>query len=203
MTTKVTVHSNAKRLVQVVGIALVVAIGLTGLKRFASWWKTEQSQPTEEAAVLSIPIAEQIQTGLISGRSSVVDADTIDVQGERIRLDGIDAPEASQRCGTPDKEWPCGHQATTALRDWLGDRSVSCVPRDKDHYGRTLARCFVEQDDIQSWLVVNGWALAYREHSTDFVAAEEVAKARKVGVWQGEFLAPWDWRARRRREGSE
>lgn len=203
MTTKVTVHSNVKRLVQIVGIALFMAISLTGLKRFSTWWKAEQSPPLEHSAALPTPTANLTQGDLIIGRSIVVDADTIDVQGRRVRLEGIDAPEVSQDCGRTNQEWPCGQHAKSALGAWLDDRVVTCVQSGEDRYGRTLGRCFVEQEDVQSWLVINGWALAYREHSTDFVAAEEIAKANKVGVWQGDFLAPWDWRAQRRKGVAE
>lgn len=202
MTTKVVVHSNTKRLVQVVGLALLMAAGLTGLKRFSTWWKAPSEQPQPVAgASIALSAAKPTATnenGLIVGPSAVVDADTIEINGLRIRLEGIDAPEASQRCMIAGQEWACGRKAATALGSWLGDKPVSCAPKGKDRYGRTLARCFVGADDIQSWLVINGWALAFREHSKDFVDAEEVAKSRKAGLWQGEFVAPWDWRAEKR-----
>lgn len=199
MSTKVVVHSNTKRLIQVVGFALLIAIALTGLKRFSVWWKTDRTEavegPVVSASAMPAPLSEN---GLIVGRSAVVDADTIEIQGQKIRLEGIDAPEASQHCTMAGQEWACGRKAATALGSWLGDKPVSCAPKGKDRYGRTLARCFVGTDDIQSWLVINGWALAFREHSKDFIAAEQVAKTRKVGLWEGEFVAPWEWRAQKR-----
>lgn len=199
MSTKIVVHSNTKRLIQVVGFSLLIAIALTGLKRFSAWWKADHTQVVEGPVVSASATPPSLnENGLIVGRSAVVDADTIEIQGQRIRLEGIDAPEASQHCTMAGQEWACGRKAATALGSWLGDKPVSCAPKGKDRYGRTLARCFVGTDDIQSWLVINGWALAFREHSKDFIAAEEVAKARKVGLWQGEFVAPWDWRAQRR-----
>jgi len=124
----------------------------------------------------------------------VIDGDTLVIQGQNIRLEGIDAPESGQRCGTSGHEWACGQEASVALSNWLAEKQVSCSPKSKDRYGRTLARCFVGASDIQSWLVANGWALAYRKYSTDYVDTEDMAKARKVGLWQGEFIAPWEWR---------
>lgn len=202
MTTKVVVHSNTKRLIQVIGLALLLAAGLTGLKRFSAWWKApaEQLQPVAAVSVapnVAKPVASN-EIGLIVGPSAVVDADTIEIKGLRIRLEGIDAPETSQHCTISGEQWACGRKAATALGNWLGDKPVSCARKGKDRYGRTLARCFAGNDDIQSWLVINGWALAFREHSKDFVAAEEVAKSRKAGLWQGEFVAPWDWRTEKR-----
>ena len=34
----------------------------------------------------------------VTGQARVIDGDTIEVAGERIRLHGIDAPESGQRC---------------------------------------------------------------------------------------------------------
>mgnify|MGYP006196939285 CR=1 FL=1 len=55
-------------------------------------------------------------------------------------------------------------------------------------------RCFSGRTDISKALVSQGLALAYREYSTDYVRAEETARRKRAGVWNGEFMAPWDWR---------
>ena len=199
MPTKVVVHSNTKRLIQVVAAALFIAATLTGIKKFAVWWDAPDAVPLEitPAAVESNANAaapSATSKNLVTGRSSVIDADTLEIHGTRIRLEGIDAPEASQRCGATSQEWACGQQAALALSEWLGVRPLSCRTQGKDRYQRTLARCFVGTEDVQSWLVINGWALAYRSYSKDYVAAEEVAQARKAGLWRGEFVPPWEWR---------
>jgi len=131
---------------------------------------------------------------MIVGSSHVIDGDTIVIQGQHIRLEGIDAPEAAQRCGTAGQEWACGQDAAVALSNRLSGKVISCQPKGKDRYGRTLARCFVGSDDIQSWMAANGWALAYRKYSLDYVDAENLAKSKKVGMWKAAFQVPWDWR---------
>ena len=194
MGTKVVVHSNAKRLFQVIGAALLIAAALTGLKRFSAWWKAPApTQVSATPAALESEITPKV-SDLVVGQSSVIDADTLEIHGTRIRLEGVDAPESSQRCGAAGQEWACGQKAALALADWLGDRPVSCRPKGQDRYQRVLARCFVGTEDVQAWLVLNGWALAYRIYSKDYVAAEEVAQSRKAGLWQGDFVSPWDWR---------
>ncbi|TAA41486.1 thermonuclease family protein [Pseudoxanthomonas winnipegensis] len=193
MSQKVTIHSNGKRFVQVVGTAVLLVAILTGLKKASIWWKGEGQVARVEEASPSTPQEEQTP-GLIVGRSSVFDGDTIEIHGERVRLFGVDAPESGQRCSRSGQEWPCGQRAALALSDWLGSRTVSCNPTGKDRYQRTLARCFAGTEDVQAWLVLNGWALAYRQYSTDYVSAEEVAQARRAGVWAGEFTKPWEWR---------
>lgn len=198
MGTKIVVHSNAKRLAQVVCAAILIAATLTGIKRLAAWRDAaEQPVATVAASLADAPTKPVDPTGnLMVGQSSVIDADTIEIHGVRIRLEGIDAPEADQRCGAAGREWACGQQASVALSDWLGDRTVSCRAKGEDRYQRKLARCFVGSEDVQAWLVLNGWALAYRSYSQDYVAAEEVAQSRSAGLWQGEFVKPWDWRQR-------
>ncbi len=51
----------------------------------------------------------------ITGPARIIDGDTIDIAGERIRLHGIDAPESGQTCVADGVTWPCGQSATAAL----------------------------------------------------------------------------------------
>lgn len=198
MATKVVVHSTFKRFVQVVGFAVVIAAALTGLKKLANRDNPEIQVQAPAQAMDADPSASEApvvsDANLVAGRSSVVDADTLEIHGTRIRLEGVDAPESSQRCGAAGQEWACGQQAALALSDWIGDKPVSCRVNGSDRYQRKLARCTMDGQDMQAWLVSNGWAMAYRRYSTDYVAAEEVAQAAKLGLWRGEFVMPWDWR---------
>jgi endonuclease YncB( thermonuclease family) len=61
-----------------------------------------------------------------------------------------------------------------------------------------IGRCYVQGDDIEAWMVLNGWALAYRRYSTDYVDEEAVAQDAQVGLWSGEFVPPWEWRRGKR-----
>ena len=96
----------------------------------------------------------------ITGPARVIDGDTIDVAGERIRLHGIDAPESAQTCVTGGVTWPCGQSATAALAEFIGGAEVSCQEQGTDRYGRTIARCYVQGEGIEAWLVLNGGAAA-------------------------------------------
>lgn len=133
----------------------------------------------------------------LMGTASVIDGDTIEIHGQRIRLHGIDAPESRQECSRPDgTSWRCGQQAALALSDRIGRSTVRCDPRDHDRYGRIIAICFKDNKDLNRWMVAHGWAVAYRKYSLDYVADEERAQRDKLGVWSGSFEMPWDWRAR-------
>lgn len=137
------------------------------------------------------------------GTASVIDGDTIELHGERVRLHGIDAPESSQLCRAAGKGWRCGQQAALALSDHIGRRPVSCEERDRDRYGRIVAVCSLGYDKLNAWMVSEGWAMAYRQYSTDYVEEEEVARAEKIGIWRGEFVPPWEWRRGQRLADSQ
>ncbi len=130
----------------------------------------------------------------VSGSAVVIDGDTIEVGGIRIRLYGIDAPESGQTCVVGGKSWQCGRRATRALRDRIANRRVTCEERDWDG-GRTVAVCRLGGSDLNDWMVSEGWVLAYQRYSRNYVAQEASARASRRGLWRGDFVAPWNWRA--------
>jgi len=133
------------------------------------------------------------------GLASVIDGDTIEIRGQRIRLHGIDAPESSQLCTRSNgQRWRCGQQASFALADHIGRSNVSCHPRGKDRYGRIIAVCFKAKEDLNRWMVASGWAVAYRQYSRDYVGSEQQAQRAGKNIWSGRFDMPWKWRASRR-----
>jgi endonuclease YncB( thermonuclease family) len=141
--------------------------------------------------LLSLALAQSLM-----GRASVVDGDTLEIQGVRIRLWGIDAVESSQTClDAGGKPWPCGRRAAFALADFLGGRTVRCERRGADRYGRVLAVCHVGGVEVNRWLVEQGWALAYVEYGGKvYLEAQRQAQAARRGVWQGSFQPPWEYR---------
>ncbi len=120
----------------------------------------------------------------IIGPARVIDGDTIEVQGQRIRLHGIDAPEGRQLCFDDGEPWLCGTAATNALRNKIGDRQVTCEELDRDCYERVVAKCPVDGEDLGEWMVLRGWAKRYHydchdqlhTHLADFVSAYNFAR---------------------------
>jgi endonuclease YncB( thermonuclease family) len=131
------------------------------------------------------------------------------LEGTRVRLWGIDAPETAQKCERGGVGYACGQQASVHLRSLIGEAGVSCQSRTKDRYGRTVAVCRAGTVDIGAAVVRDGWAMAFVRYSADYVAEEREARDAKRGLWGGSFMAPWDWRAAHRvrqvhtRENSE
>lgn len=141
---------------------------------------------------------------MVAGVVSVIDGDTLDMNGQRIRLFGIDAPESGQRCrDARGGLFRCGAQAANALSAWINRNPVACEVRGKDRYGRLLGVCSVRGESMQVWLVANGHALAYRTYSLDYVAIEDRARLSRSGLWAGEFVAPWAWRRGERLSGEK
>ena len=130
----------------------------------------------------------------ISGRATVVDGDSLEIDGMSIRLFGIDAPEGRQTCLRDGAVWRCGATAAGELRALVGTQSIVCTERDVDSYGRSVAVCSNGEIDLGSAMVRAGLALAYREFSHDYVDEEAEARAARRGLWASEFTAPWDWR---------
>lgn len=131
----------------------------------------------------------------ISGIAGITDGDTLRIGNTRIRIFGIDAPEKHQTCATTDgNSYPCGEEATKALAHLIDGNSIICVVEDTDRYGRSVAICEVNGNDIGYALVAAGWAVAYRKYSLLYVPVEDQAKAAKAGMWGGQFEMPWAWR---------
>ena len=134
----------------------------------------------------------------VSGQARVVDGDSLEIGGARIRLFGIDAPERGQSCQEGGELWICGGLARLRLEERISQRRVVCVEKDRDRYGRIVAVCRAGGEDLNAWMVSEGWALAYRRYSEAYVDEEAGAKAARVGVWRGDFVPPWDWRRGKR-----
>jgi endonuclease YncB( thermonuclease family) len=131
----------------------------------------------------------------ISGVPSITDGDTIKILNKRIRFHGIDTPEKKQTCINNSKEYSCGEKATNALKRKIDGKSVTCKLQDKlDRYKRYIGVCFLKDVDLNKWMVRNGYAVAYRRYSKDYIEDENYAKKKKIGLWSGDFIHPEKWR---------
>ncbi len=122
------------------------------------------------------------------------DGDSLTVGESSVRLFGIDAPEFGQSCTRNGQEWACGAEAAEQLARLVTGKQVRCVSMGTDQYDRVLGRCTVGTLDVNRAMVAGGHAVAFRRYSTDYVSAEESAKANRRGLWAGTFKMPSEYR---------
>jgi endonuclease YncB( thermonuclease family) len=131
----------------------------------------------------------------VTGRASIIDGDTIEITGQRIRIQGIDAPESWQGCwDAAGKMYRCGQVAARELDAFLAaSRPTRCEFVEWDRYRRMVANCFrSDGSSVGSWMVRSGHAFDYVQYSKGaYAEAQEQAQATKAGVWQGKFELPW------------
>jgi endonuclease YncB( thermonuclease family) len=133
---------------------------------------------------------DRVETRQATGVVTVNDGDTLTLNGEKIRLRGIDAPEYNQTCLRGGEEYPCGRRSRDALGKLIAGRAVTCAGWERDRYGRLLGNCSAGKEDLNEAQVASGWAVAYG----DYFEREDEARARRLGLWAGEFERPRDWR---------
>ena len=132
-----------------------------------------------------------------AGRANVIDGNTLDVDGVRVRLAGIDAPELEQLCrrgtGLP---YRCGQDSAQVLSNRLMRDRVVCevVPENDDHF---IGICQHYDLNLNEWMVRGGHAVADGKDSP-YVGAEAEAARAGIGMWEGTFERPSEWRRKRR-----
>jgi endonuclease YncB( thermonuclease family) len=148
-------------------------------------------------AIIPLFLCFPAQAGEIVGKPEIHDGDTIKIDGQPIRLLGIDAPELKQRCVTNNHPWECGQSATNRLRGLINTKVVTCEIVKKDKYRRSLGECFIPSRkgilSVNQEMVKGGWALAYLDGGS-FTDMQSDAAAENRGIWKSEFETPSDWR---------
>ena len=142
----------------------------------------------------------------IVGIPRVIDGDTVHINNQKIRLEGIDAPEKKQRCKKEKlrisfiinyifyEKYNCGEVSKKRLIAKIKRSKIKCITSSNDRYKRYLATCFKDKINLNKWMVRNGYAIAYRRYSKKYISDEDFAKQNKLGLWQGKFTNPEKWR---------
>jgi endonuclease YncB( thermonuclease family) len=148
------------------------------------------------AAMLLWAIIGSVMAAELVGQAVVVDGDTLEIHGTRIRLWGIDAPESDQLCrGEDSLPYRCGAKAANDLATFIAKRPATCSPVSLDRYGRTVAACSVAGVDLAGWLVTQGLALDWPQYSNGrYRTQQRQAEGAGLGMWAGSYVEPWRYR---------
>jgi endonuclease YncB( thermonuclease family) len=130
----------------------------------------------------------------LAGTASVIDGDTLEIHRQRVRLDGIDAPESTQICRRDGQVERCGQIAAWRLADLIGRAPATCEGKSYDRYGRMLAVCRRGDLNLNGAMVEAGQAVAYTRYSWRYLPEELRARAAGRGVWGTSFENPESWR---------
>ncbi|MEQ8832222.1 MAG: thermonuclease family protein [Alphaproteobacteria bacterium] len=127
--------------------------------------------------LIDIPFPTSIGGDTLLGRSvlegtvdHVRDGDTIVVEGQPVRLEGVSAPERGERHGST---------STGFMRDLVLGKVVRCEKTGSRSHDRIVAICFLNGKDIGESLIEAGYALDCPRYSGGrYRSAEQKGQAR-------------------------
>lgn len=177
-------------------VALALACGVFLVPASGAIAAGSADVPAASTAPVAPGASAALRQFAVAGPAKIIDGDTLDVAGQRVRLEGIDAPEAGQTCarrliGT----WNCGAASSKALASLIDGRDVQCESHGRDKYGRMLGICYVAGLDLNERMVRDGYAWAFVKYSARYAATEQVARAEKRGIFSTENEPAWAYRA--------
>ena len=131
----------------------------------------------------------------VTGAASAINSDVIQIGDKRIMLFGMESVERNQACQIDGKSWQCWPAAVRQLETLTSQGDTTCrEARPPDRYGRLLALCEINGKSLNEAYVRTGFAVARTDETDAFVEAEKAAREAKIGLWQGKFMKPWDYR---------
>ena len=149
-------------------------------------------------APASVALGQVTIGTIITGAAEVEDADILVIDGTRIVLWGIDAPERRQSCTAPSGKWGCFEAAMRTLEMLVDQREVACtIVHGPDRFGTLFGVCDAAGKSVNEELVRSGMALGVLEQTDEYEPLQDEAKQAKTGLWQDgvTFHEPWVWRA--------
>lgn len=169
-----------------VALGVVLAIG----HMLQSGGDLETGSVTRAATITTEPIELQ-------GRAAVIAGDTLRLNGQIVKLSGVEAPEDNQPCFyASGRRWSCSAAARKALDRLVRGKRVVCAPSGADESGYTRAACQAGGEDLAKGMILAGHAFAETGMFAAYRADEDAARENRAGVWQGEAVRPSEWRTR-------
>ena len=141
--------------------------------------------------LINFSFSNSSEKNVAKGKARIIDGDTIEINKEKIRFGGINSPERKE----------IGYRlAKDKLIDKVANNIVTCVrEKNKDKYRRTVAECFVNGENLSSFMVKRGYACDYVYYSKGKYAKEQkYAQDNKLGVWKMQYNTSWKNKCRKK-----
>ena len=137
-------------------------------------------------ALLVVLLAGTAAAQYVTGNAVATDGDSLRIDGQRIRLYGVAAPELDRSCPIPGGgEWKCGAASRDFLASLVALGPVYCIGVELDEYGRLLAECDAyDGRSINETMVLEGMAWAFVRYADEYLPEEREARAAGRGVWR-------------------
>jgi endonuclease YncB( thermonuclease family) len=173
----------------------MTALGIVAVVGVGGWLGARAISALPPSTLAAIP---GLSRPAIEGVASVTGGDTFRLNGQSIRLAGIEAPEIEQRCGGQGREssWRCGEAARKELRDLVRNKQMRCEIGGVADNGAALGTCRIGTLDVAAELVTRGTVFAQAGLFSSYGRLEQDARNAKRGLWRGTAERPEDYRAR-------
>jgi endonuclease YncB( thermonuclease family) len=150
------------------------------------------------AAVAAAPLPAGAE--MLRGTATVIDGQTLEIEGRRLALVGVLAPPLAMSCTTKrEKSYPCGELARQALADLVGGNQIVCSVAAATQVGApTEAVCQIGPFSLSEMIIASGRVLARPGVSERYDKAARSARLLGEGLWKGGFPPPETWRPSRR-----
>ncbi len=140
-------------------------------------------------------------TWIVKGDAKVIDGRTVEINGQQVVMQEMDAPDLDQICFTKKEHYKfrCGVVAAEKLAKLIAHNPLSCEGTKTDDKGRLMATCWVgdppQRIDINQQAVLSGWAVYDPAQSDRYKRVQGVARTLRLGLWRAKFVMPWEWRS--------
>ncbi len=132
----------------------------------------------------------------LTGPATVIDGRTLEIQGQQVRLFGLDVPDRDQPCYSPKERIPnrCGVTAVEKIKRMVREQTLRCEGDQRDEEGRLIAICYSDRVEVNEQMVLLGLAISDPAQGKRYQRMENIAKRLNDGLWRNRFIMPWEWR---------
>ena len=139
----------------------------------------------------------------VFGSAKFISANLFYVGGRYVKLFGVDSPDSDQICSNMyGTAYNCGAESLSWIINEIDDDPIKCYLLKLDHNGKDTGICLWKDKDVGTMVVSAGWGVAKTDETDIYKPYEAKAQSDSLGLWQGSFYLPEDWREIKRQENN-